>query len=184
MPPERPPSPDAIMRCIAAVQRAQAALANDDELASDEQVLALALDFDPTMLRPDDMLRRTVEAIVSAEDQAELAERKARQMKARQARYEARAMVFRTEMLDMMLALERARFTGSPHGTVSVIPGRPKPHIPDESRLPEEYFRTEIVRTLDRRELLDDLKQGVVVEGATLTNGPPYLRITGQREES
>jgi hypothetical protein len=45
----------------------------------------------------------------------------------------------------------------------------------DEQLIPDEYFKVE--RTLRRSEVLSDLKVGVVVEGAQLSNGGESLRI-------
>lgn len=180
----KPPSALSIERCISAWRRARAALEADDFLPDDEAVLALALASDPGALTPDELLRRMVGAIAFAEAREAEATLFAQAMRQRAARYSQRAMVFRTELLDMMLALERVIFTGSPFGTVSVAAGREALRVTDEAQIPDEYFRTRTERVLDRTKLLADLKQGVVVEGADTSNGPPVLRIIASKGEA
>jgi hypothetical protein len=158
------------------MQAARDAFKSDDELATDEAVLARAFEVEPMMMHPDVMLRRMVEAIKFAEARAGEAKRFANIMKARADRYEAREGVLRHTLLDMMMALERDNFAGSPYGTASVRAGQRSALILDEAEIPDEYFR--VKRTLDKRELLDDLRQGVVVPGAVLSNAAPTLVIT------
>jgi hypothetical protein len=100
-------------------------------------------------------------------------------MKARADRYEARAQAMRDEMLVIMQLLERASFTGSPFGTVSVRAGRQSVVVLDEEKLPDEYWR--VSRALDRMKLREDLTQGVVIDGAVLSNPMPVLSIRAAR---
>jgi hypothetical protein len=173
----RDPAPSAfqIERCIAAWQRARAAFSADEELTADEQPIATAIYADPNVLPPDELLRRMVVAIVFAESREDEAKRFADAMTARRKRYAARAMALRTELLDIMEALERKSFAGSPFATVSVRAGVPSPMVLDEGQIPDEYFET--VRVLDKRKLWEDLKQGVVVDGAVLGNAMPVLAL-------
>lgn len=162
------PGPKIIERCVAAWQRARAALANDGELASDETLLVVALEADPNILPPDELLRRMVAAIVWCEARGAEAHAMAKAMQARQQRYEARAMWLRTELLEVMLALERSSFAGSPFATASVRDAPASSVVLDETKIPDEYFVT--TRKLDRRLLLADLRQGLVIDGAVLSN--------------
>ena len=177
----RDPAPSAfqIERCIAAWQRAQGAFAADEELAGDEQPLVAALGADPNILPPDELLRRMVAAIKFAEAREDEARIFADAMTARRKRYASRAMVLRTELLDIMQALERKSFAGSPYASVYVRAGIASPLVIDEGQIPDEYF--EIRRVLDRRRLWDDLKQGVVIDGAVLGNAMPVLAIRGSK---
>lgn len=168
------PSGFAIERCVAAWQRAKHALEADEELATDEAVLAVALAGDPNMLTPEELLRRIVAAIVFAEAREAEAKTIAASLRARQQRYAARAMVLRSELLEVMLALERSSFA-APYGTASVRKGIASPVVIDEEQIPAEYFETK--RVLDRHRLWDDLKQGVVVDGAVLGNAAPVLAL-------
>jgi Siphovirus Gp157 len=169
------PGPVTIERCVSAYQRLQHALAADDELAADEAPLAAMYAADPNILSPDELLRRFVAAIAFAEARAAEAKAFATGMAQRGQRYASRAAAMRTELLEVMLALERSSFSGSPFGTASVRKGLASPVVLDEDRIPDEYFVTR--RALDRRHLSDDLKQGVVIEGAALSNPMPVLAI-------
>jgi hypothetical protein len=173
---DRAPSAFQIERCVVAWQRAQSAFAVDEELAGDEQPLAAALDADPNILPPDELLRRMVVAIAFCESRRDEAKRFADGMAARRKRYATRAMVLRSELMDIMQALERKSYAGSPYGTASVKRGVPAPLVIDEGQIPDEYFETK--RVLDKRKLWDDLKQGVVIDGAVLGNAMPVLALT------
>lgn len=61
--------------------------------------------------------------------------------------------------------------------TISLRSGSQSALVTDEAKIPDSYWKTE--RTLNKAELLDDLKQGVVVEGAELSNGLASLMIKG-----
>jgi hypothetical protein len=173
---DRAPSAWQIELCVAAWQRAQSAFAVDEELASDERPIVAALDADPNILPPDELLRRLVEGIAIAETCAERDKGFAQGMTARRKRYAARAMVLRSELLEVLQALERKDFTGSPYGTAKVKRGVASPLVLDEGQIPAEYFQT--VRVLDKRKLWEDLRHGVVVDGAVLGNAMPVLALS------
>jgi hypothetical protein len=63
-----------------------------------------------------------------------------------------------------------------PDMTVSIEAGRKALQITEESKIPDEYWRTPD-KVLDRTALTEDLKLGVIVEGAVLDNGLPHLKI-------
>ena len=63
-----------------------------------------------------------------------------------------------------------------PDFTLSVRVGNPGLVLTDERTVPSEYWRPEAPR-LDRAGLLNDLKRGIVVEGATLSNPAPVLSV-------
>lgn len=176
----RPPGPSTIERCVAAWQRAQAAIAADEELATDEQPIVSAFDADPSILSPDQLLRRIVRALVFAEAREQEAKMLAALLQARQSRYAARAAWIRQELFDVMVALERPSFA-APFGTVSLRAGVPSALITDEKALPEEYIKTTVTRAPDKRAILDDLKVGVVIPGALLTNGTPTVALRRPR---
>lgn len=171
----RAPGPLAIERCVSAYQRVQHALTTDDELAADEAPLADIYAADPNILPPDDLLRRFVAAIAFAESRADEVKAFAAGMAKRAQRYTARAEAMRGELLEVMLALERRSFTGSPFGIVSVRASRGATRVLDEAKLPDEYWR--VKREVDRTALRADLLQGVIVEGAELSNPMPVLAI-------
>lgn len=172
----RQPSPFAIQRCVTAYQRAHQILATDGEFASDERVMALALEANPESLPPDDILRRTIAAIVWCEARSTEAKVMADGLKARKDRYHRRAQAMREQLQEIMQALDRHSFSGSPLATVSLADAPASSVIIDEELIPAEYF--EIIRKLDKRKLLDDLRVGLVIEGAVLSNPTTTLRMT------
>jgi len=169
------PGPLAIERCVSAYQRVQHALTADDELAADEAPLAAIYAADPKILQPDELLRRFVAAIAFAEARAAEAKAFAAGMTKRSERYTGRATAMRSELLEVMIALERSSFSGSPFGTASVKRGQQSAVVMDEQKLPADYWREK--REVDRLKLRADLKQGVVIDGAVLSNPMPVLAI-------
>jgi Siphovirus Gp157 len=172
----RGPSPFTIEQCVGAWQRARAQLAGDPDLADDEAAIANALGADPGAMHPDDLIRRIVRAIAFATMRTAEAKALAGTYRARQARYDKRLMVLRSELLDLMQILRYPRFMAL-EGTVSVARGVPSGVITDEEKIPMKYVK--MIREINKRALNEDLKQGVVVEGAYLSNGAPSLRIVG-----
>ena len=170
----RAPSPATIERCVSAWQRAKHALEADEELANDEAVLALAMASDPHALPPDEMIRRFAAAIVFAEARAAEAKTIKQSLNAREMRYASRAMVLRAELLEIMQALRHKSFS-APHGTVYVRQGTPSAVVLDLEALPDEYVRTK--READKHKLLTDLKQGLAIDGAALSNSMPTLAL-------
>ena len=175
----RAPGPLAIERCVSAYQRVQHALTADDELAADEAPLADIYAADPNILPPEELLRRFVAAIAFAESRATEAKVFAAGMAKRAQRYAGRADAMRSELLEIMLALERSSFTGSPFGTVSVKRGIPSPVVTDEKMLPAEYWRARDPE-VDRTKLGSALKALLadeIIPGAVLSNPMPVLAI-------
>lgn len=62
-----------------------------------------------------------------------------------------------------------------PDMTVSVAPGRASLQITDETAIPDQYWR--VTRSLDRTLIAEELKHGVVIDGAELTNAAPNLTV-------
>lgn len=179
----RGPGPATIERCVAAWQRAKHALEADEQLATDEEVLALALEADPTALPPEELLRRFVAAIVFAEARKAEAKTIAESLRAREQRYASRAMVLRSELLEVMQALERSSFA-APYGTVSVKRGVPSVFITDEQALPDKYVRVVTTRKPDKHALLAALKAlqpDAMIPGAVLSNAMPVLAISSDK---
>lgn len=61
--------------------------------------------------------------------------------------------------------------------SVSMSPGMSSVVITDEAALPAEYVTEKTVRTPDKRAIKADLEQGVVIEGACLSNAVPFITI-------
>lgn len=171
----RRPGPRTIEQCVAAWQRACGMLLADKQLASDEAILMAMFEADPNILSPDDLLKRFVAAIYFSEARAAEAKATAAALANREKRYTRRADLMRLELLEVLQALQRTTFSGSPFGTVSVGHSAVGTVVHNEAKIPEEYFDT--TRTLSRARLLADMKVGVVVEGAELSNPRPVLRF-------
>ena len=171
---ERAPGPSTIERCIAAWQRAKALLEADPNIDLDEQAIKTALDADPSVVQPDELLRRIVAAIVFAEAREAESKVIAASMTARQKRYDVRADWLRELLFDVMAALERRSFA-APLATVSIRAGKASVVITDEQALPDAYIRTK--REPDRVALLADLMQGEIIPGAVLSNPMPTVAL-------
>ena len=76
---------------------------------------------------------------------------------------------------DAMLEVDLKKIT-APDFTVSVRPGTPALVVTEESSIPEPYWLAREPR-LDRLGLLNDLKKGVPVSGASLSNPMPVLSV-------
>ena len=178
---DRGPGPATIERVIAAWQRAREGLAADEMLASDEATVNVALPTeDQTARDVDAILKRITSAMLFASLRETEADELSKAMAARKARYKQRGEMLRRELLDILLLLGRPRFVAT-EGTVSVrtIPGSLV--ITDEELIPDAYMIEKVVRTPDKRALEADLAQGVVIDGATLSNGGYGLSFRRQR---
>ena len=173
----RGPGPDTVMRSIAAWERAHSRLATDAELATDENAIRDAIGSDPQAVHPDELIRRAMRALAFAQLRAGEAAALIASATARKRRYLGRAQALRTLIFDLMDVLGHPKFI-TVHGTISLKrTGNPSVLVTDEGLIPEGYFHVE--RTLDKQLLLADLKVGVVVEGAVLSNAAPTIVITG-----
>jgi hypothetical protein len=173
----RGPGPDTVMRSVAAWERAHSRLATDQELAADEDAIRNAIGSDPGAVHPDELIRRATRALAFAQLRAGEADALIASATARKRRYIGRAQALRTLIYDLMDVLSYPRFI-TVHGTISLKrTGSQSVLVTDEGQIPDGYFRTE--RTLDKRLLLADLKVGVVVDGAVLSNAAPTIVITG-----
>lgn len=173
----RVPSGYELERAVSAWQQLREHLINDEELVQDEGVIASALAVAGAD-DPRDLLARMINAVVWTERRAEEAKTLADEMTNRKRRYEARANVMREIIHSLMEAirvekyqakLARASFADGP---MSVL-------VTDEGKIPDEYFKVE--RTLRKSDVLADLKVGVVIDGAQLSNGGSVLKIARVR---
>ena len=76
---------------------------------------------------------------------------------------------------DAMVEVDLKKIT-APDFTVSVRPGTPALVVTEEGSIPEPYWLAREPR-LDRLGLLNDLKKGVAVSGASLSNPMPVLSV-------
>ena len=73
--------------------------------------------------------------------------------------------------------LELKNNEGAPIFTVSLQKNVPSVKIDDPVGIPEEYIVVSEVRNPDKKAILDDLKKGVEIKGATLVKDKTHLRI-------
>jgi hypothetical protein len=60
---------------------------------------------------------------------------------------------------------------------VSRVKGREVVSIIDDDKIPTKYSNQKITYSVDKRQILADLKAGVKIDGAEITTGNPSLRI-------
>lgn len=151
----------------------RAELLTDEELVTDESVIARAMHASDTAT-PDELLSSLIDAVMWAERRAQEARVLAAEFTDRARRYEARDEKFRALIDGIMLATKVRKAAGT-LARASIVRAPPSVLVTDEGLIPAEYFKIE--RTLRRSDLLSDLKVGVVVDGAVLSNGGETLRI-------
>jgi hypothetical protein len=174
---EKAPSGWKIETALSAWQSARARLLDEDsDLARDESALTELLGEAEGDVK--DVLARLVRAALHAEQMCEMAEGRAEQIATRAKRYEARGIQMRAVALAMMEALGAKRFE-QPDFTMTLAKGRASVVITNEAAIPSTYMRVKTEKTPDKAAMKADMDQGVVIEGAFLSNGMPQLRIKG-----
>ena len=96
-------------------------------------------------------------------------------MQSRLRRLSERADARRQIARDAMVEVDLKKIT-APDFTISVRPGTAALVVTEERSIPETYWLPREPR-LDRLGLLNDLKKGVAVSGAALTNPMPVLSV-------
>ncbi len=109
-----------------------------------------------------------------AEALADMAKRMARDTAERQKRFEARAEQLRGLVFAALDALGEKKIEAADL-TISLRAGQPAVIVTDETKIPDQYWRTE--RKISLSAIKDDLKQGVVVDGAEMANALPSLML-------
>jgi hypothetical protein len=170
----RPPSAYTIERVVATWQRSREALLADRELANDEQAIIRQLDVDPETVHPDALIERLVRAIAFTTGRREETKAFELMLAERRRRYEKRLEDMRTDLFTLMQLLEYRSFPALA-GTVSLRKGAPSVLVTDEEAIPDEYKK--VKKYVQKKKLLDDLKQGVLVEGAFLSNGAEGISV-------
>jgi len=90
----------------------------------------------------------------------------------RQERLDKRVQKLR-EVLSRMMEKMHQRSIERDQATVSLADGPQSVHISDQAAVPDGFWR----RSIDKRLLGELLKKGQDIPGASLTNGPPVLRV-------
>lgn len=170
-----PPSAWRIEQAMATWASTRARLLHDDaELAHDEAALSRLIGPEEGDVR--DVLARVLRAARHAEAMADAAKEQIADMKGRQDRYKRRSEQLRATGFAILDALGEARFeTGDL--TASIRAGVPSLILDETAELPDQYVR--ITRSPDRAAIIADLRQGVVIDGAVLSNGIATLSIRG-----
>lgn len=167
------PSGWMLERSISAWHQLRAEIANDDELVEDESVIAVAL-LKADAKDPRDLLAALIDADVWSQRRAEEARVLAAEMTERARRYEARDEKLRELIREVMIAIDVRKAAGR-YARASIVRASPSVLVTDEQLIPDEYFKVE--RTLRKSDVLADLKVGVVIDGAVLSNGGETLRL-------
>jgi hypothetical protein len=140
----------------------------------------LALPLVDDMPEREDVVRGAILAVGRAAREADaladMAHAMAQETAVRAKRFRTRAEQLRGLLLAGMDALGERKIEG-PDCTVSVRAGLPSVLITEEAAIPEEYWR--ITREISKSRLKDDLKQGLVIPGAELSNGIPSIQVRG-----
>jgi hypothetical protein len=97
------------------------------------------------------------------------------EMEDRLARLTDRAAKRRQIVKDTMVSLDLKKLE-APDLTASIRPGMPSLLVIDDAAVPSLYWEPSEPR-LNRKELLNDLKQGAEVTGAVLSNPEPVLSV-------
>jgi Siphovirus Gp157 len=182
------PGPFTIERIVSAWQRARNELDSDAMLAGDEAALQSALNpagynaETQENLDADQLLQRIVTAMLFAALRVAEAGEVETLLKARKQRYAHREEILRRTLLEVMTALARRSFAAL-EGTVSLRTVSDSILVTDLDAIPPEYVdkRTETIITPRKGAILDDLKQGVVIPGAVLSNGGLTISFRRQR---
>lgn len=172
------PSAWRIEQALSAWQSARSRLlVEDTDLAHDEAALTALLGPEEGDVRS--ILSRLLTAAQHAGAMADGAAEMLANLKGRQDRFKRRAEACRATIFAIMDAVG-TRAEAFPHGTLSIAAGRAAAIITDEAALPDRFVRVEAKRIPDKAALLTALKDGEVIEGATLTNSLPTLTIRGK----
>lgn len=169
-----PPSPRRIYEATLALAAARdRLLAEDPDLESDQRLFHDMVEGEAEG-DPFAVLDQVIRAAIEADAMAEAAKVRADAMLARAARFAKRRDALRGIAFAALDSLGIKRHE-RPDFTASVRAGVPSVTITDESAIPETYWR--MTRTPDKGLIRADLKSGVPVPGAELSNAAPSLAI-------
>lgn len=166
------PSAFYVERVMSVWMAARAQLAADPDLAGDENGAERILAGADADVR--EILARLLRAALHADAMATAADTMAATLIERTKRYQGRRDALRDTAAQIMEIIGEKRVE-LPDLTASLATSQPSVVITDEAALPDEYWR--VTRSPDKRAIGEDLKQGVVIDGATLGNPKSSLRI-------
>lgn len=169
------PSAYAIEATVVAWQRLRAQLMRDnpemDQETLDDITGREAADIETIqvrLVRARQEKRRFIAAIKA--DRDELA--------ARSARFEREVERINAALMGTMIATGR-KTAVLPNATITITTASARPRITDETKIPEQYVTTETVtvRKVNTPALYNDLIDGLVVDGAELSNPIPHITV-------
>jgi len=165
------PSAYSVQAAVSAYQAARAQLLTEDPDADVDAALGRECDD------VDELLHRLLAAAQLSEANADAAKMMAENLTARRKRFESAKDAARATIQAIMEAIGSKKKV-LPHGTISISAGRPSVVITDENAVPDEYTTpVPATRKVNKDALAADLKEGVVIEGACLSNARPVLTI-------
>jgi hypothetical protein len=168
------PSGWVVAKAMAAAGTVRARLmAIDPAYTDDNDLLADTLDGETDAL---EVVRRLVRYSLEQRSLADAAEARARDIKLRQARFEAREQAARSVALDMLDALGVHRVEAEDL-SVSLKLGPPKVLVTEPEKLPDEFVRVVTTRNPDKLLILAALDAGREVPGAVKSNGSLVLQV-------
>lgn len=167
------PSDWRIMKALAGWREARNRLLTAD-LWADENELGALLETEGGNVN--EIVHRLLRASLNCMDMADKADRRIDELTARRDRYKTRTETLRTTVLQLMETLGEKRFI-FPDVTATHRAGRAGVKIIDLAAIPAEYKRTTTEVAPDKAKLLADLNQGVVIDGAELSNGAASITI-------
>lgn len=169
-----PPSPHRVEQAMSVAQSTLARLEAEGTInpETDETELLALLAQEGADI--EHVLRRFIAAALEADALADAAKARLDAIAERRARFQRRHEAYRGAAFAIMDALGLTRIEDAEF-TATIGKPRAQCVVTDEAAIPERYFET--VRKLRKADLADDVKAGVVVPGAELTNGLPSLTI-------
>lgn len=168
------PSAFRVEQAMSIAQAVMARLEADGTInpETDEAALLAALTAEGADIET--ILRRMIQAAIEADAMHDAVTLRMEEMGRRRERHGRRHDAYRGAAFAIMDALGMQRFADAEF-TATIGKPRAAVVITDEAAVPGSYFDT--VRKLRRADLSADVKAGVVVPGAQLTNSMPTLTI-------
>ena len=146
----------------------------DEELDGDTRTLVELLGGD--YQDPSTLLRQVIRGAIYNDDMASMCEQWIDRGTERLKRFQARRDRLRKVAEQLSEVLGEPKINEHDFDT-GFSAGREFVHVTDIDALPSEYKVTTANVAPDKRKIAADIKQGVVIEGATLSNAPPVFFI-------
>lgn len=162
---------------MSAWMRARSALENGSPVCpADEDTLGGLLgSAEQATADAEEVLSKAIRGAKEADDMLKLITSNMDQLAKRRDRFKKRKDAMRQLALDIMNVMGKKTYI-LPDVTVSIRKG---PQVAATlGRVPDRFYTSQIVETLNKAELLTALKDGEVIENAVLGNSPEHLMLT------